>query len=356
MRILFISRAFPPVIGGIEKQNFEILNALSTQAELKSIVNSKGKKFLFPFVIIALYRAFRLRKDYDVILLGDGVLAVVAAIIRCFSRVPVICIVHGLDITYSNLIYRNFWLKIFFKSIDHFIAVGNETIRQAVNRGLPVEKFSFVPNGVDISLDYQPRNKKELAALLGFEPQGYYLLTLGRLVRRKGVLWFIENVMPALGSSVSYIIAGDGKDAGLIRQVIKDSGAAGKILMLGNVSEADKDLLLSSVDIFVQPNIKVNGDMEGFGLVVLEAALHARPVIASRLEGLADAISDGENGILLESENTEQYVMSIQALLQDQALLKETGNKARDYVLENYSWENIAEQYLQIIESVCRTS
>lgn len=356
MRILFISRAFPPVIGGIEKQNFEILNALSAQVELKSIVNSKGKKFLFPFVIIALYRAFRLRKDYDVILLGDGVLAVVAAIIRCFSRVPVICIVHGLDITYSNFIYRNFWLKIFFKSIDHFIAVGNETIRQAVNRGLPVEKFSFVPNGVDISLDYQPRNKKELAGLLGFEPQGYYLLTLGRLVRRKGVLWFIENVMPALGSSVSYIIAGDGKDAGLIRQAIKDSGAAGKILMLGNVSEADKDLLLSSVDIFVQPNIKVNGDMEGFGLVVLEAALHARPVIASRLEGLADAISDGENGILLESENTEQYVMSIQALLQDQELLKETGNKARDYVLENYSWENIAEQYLQLIESVCRTS
>tara|TARA_R100001143_G_C3343487_1_gene125518 strand:- start:317 stop:1387 length:1071 start_codon:yes stop_codon:yes gene_type:complete len=356
MRILFISRAFPPVIGGIEKQNFEILNALSTQAEVKSVVNPKGKKFLLPFVIIALYRAFRLRKDYDVILLGDGVLAVVAAIIRCFSRVPVICIVHGLDITYSNFIYRNCWLKTFFKNIDHFIAVGNETIRQAVNRGLPVEKFSFVPNGVDISLDYQPRNKKELAALLGFEPQGYCLLTLGRLVRRKGVLWFIENVMPALGSSVSYIIAGDGKDAGIIRQAIKDSGAAGKIVMLGNVSEADKDLLLSSVDIFVQPNIKVNGDMEGFGLVVLEAALHARPVIASRLEGLADAINDGENGILLESENTEQYVMSIQALLQDQALLKETGNTARDYVLENYSWKNIAEQYLQIIESVCRTS
>lgn len=356
MRILFLSRANPPVIGGIEKQNFEICKALSSQAELLSVVNTRGKKFLVPFIFIALSESFRLRKNYDVILLGDGVLALVAFIIRFFSRVPIVCIVHGLDVTYDNFIYRKIWLKCFFMSIDFFIAVGKETIRQAKKRRLDTKKFFFVPNGVDTGQPYREHDKKELRQLLGFEPKGPVLLSLGRLVKRKGVLWFIKNVMPALDPSTVYIIAGDGREAEEIRQAIKSSPATKRIYLLGKVNETDKKLLLSSVDLFIQPNVRVPDDIEGFGLVVLEAGLHARPVVASRLEGLKDAVIEGKNGVLLDPENSELYIRTIEKLLENPAELKAMGRSTRNFVLYNCSWQQVASRYLQILENIFKSA
>lgn len=356
MRILFISRAFLPIIGGIEKQNFEISKALSARTQVHNVANVRGKSFLVPFLFIALFKAFRLHKNYDVIVLGDGVLAIAGFIIRRFSTVPIVCIVHGLDITYKNYIYRKLWLKLFFKSIDCFIAVGNETIRQAAKRGVDTQNFNFVPNGVDTAQACREHSKAELEKLLGFQPKGPLLLTLGRLVRRKGVGWFVKEVMPALDPSIGYIIAGDGRDAGRIREAVRHSDVADRIYMLGSVTEAEKELLLSSVDIFIQPNIKVADDMEGFGLVILEAALHGRPVVASRLEGLADAVTAGKNGILLESENSDAYIRTLQELLEKPAELQAMGRTAREFVLANYSWDKIAGRYLQLVENLVRSA
>jgi glycosyltransferase involved in cell wall biosynthesis len=356
MRILFISRAFPPVLGGIEKQNCEISKAIARQAELHPVVNPRGKVFLIPFIVIALFKAFTLRKKYKAILLGDGVLALLAFIIRRFSRVPVICIVHGLDITYSNFLYRKLWLGCFFNSIDHCIAVGNETIRAALARGLDASRFTFIPNGVDTSLEIRQHSKSELESLLGFQPQGPLILSLGRLVRRKGVLWFVENVMPEINLAAIYVIAGDGRDKDTIKDAIQRSKVSDRIFLLGAVSESDKQLLMATADLFVQPNIKVADDMEGFGLVVLEAALHARVVVASRLEGLADAITDGKNGILLESGNSRQYIQKLNELLEQPQELEVRGREARDFVLAHYSWEQIAEQYLHVIAGQLKTT
>ena len=73
--------------------------------------------------------------------------------------------------------------------------------------------------------------------------------------------------------------------------------------MLGYVTDETRDILFNTCDVFVQPNIKVAGDMEGFGISVIEAASCEIPVIASNIEGLKDAIKDGQNGFLVESGN-----------------------------------------------------
>jgi glycosyltransferase involved in cell wall biosynthesis len=106
------------------------------------------------------------------------------------------------------------------------------------------------------------------------------------------------------------------------------------------------------VDLFIQPNVAVAGDIEGFGLVVLEAALHARPVVASRLEGLADAIIEGKSGILIESENSEQYVRTLEKLLKNSSELKAMGRTARNFVLNNCSWQKVASKYLELIKQI----
>lgn len=352
MRILFISRAYPPVIGGIEKQNFEICRALSGLAEVTAITNPRGRMFLVPFFLRALYQSYRLRRQYDVVLLGDGVLAPLAGFIKRFRKVPVVCIVHGLDITYRNFIYRRFWVGYFFRFVDRFVAVGNETIRQGIRRGLDSARFVFVPNGVDASIVPVQHGKSELARIAGRAMHGPVVLTLGRLVRRKGVAWFIRHVMPLLDSRVTYLVAGSGPEEECIRQAVADSEYGDRIRLLGQVSESDKLLLLSTADVFVQPNIRVANDMEGFGLVVLEAALCGTPVVASRLEGLQDAITDGRNGYLVEAENAAAFAAKLNELLARPELAQAAGEKARRFVIENQAWHAVAGRYLELLRQL----
>jgi len=108
--------------------------------------------------------------------------------------------------------------------------------------------------------------------------------------------------------------------------------------------------LFNTCDLFIQPNIKVQGDMEGFGLSVIEAVSCKIPVIASNLEGLKDAIIDGQNGFSIEPENTEKYVEKINELLANDDFRQEFGEKARQFVTQNFRWEIIAKRYLEEIK------
>ena len=102
MKILFISRAYPPAIGGIEKQNHELAKALSNICKLDVIANTRGKRFLPLFLPYATLRALVTAHRYDVVLLGDGVLGITGWLLKLFTKKPVVCIIHGLDITYKN--------------------------------------------------------------------------------------------------------------------------------------------------------------------------------------------------------------------------------------------------------------
>jgi len=90
--------------------------------------------------------------------------------------------------------------------------------------------------------------------------------------------------------------------------------------------------------------------MEGFGISVIEAASCQLPVIAANLEGLKDAIKNGGNGFLVESGNASAWVEKINEVLADDNFRREFGQKARQYVIENYSWGKISRRYLEEIE------
>jgi len=350
MNLLFISRSFPPVTGGIEKQNAEIARALSCLCTVRLIANRKGKFLLPLFLPYATLRALLCLRRQDAVLLGDGVLGVTGFILKLFTRKPVVCITHGLDLTYPGSIYQSLWVRTFLPRLDRLIAVGNATLTQGVQRGIPAARFVFIPNGV--SAPPPPRRnhtRADLAAFIGRTPGSTVLLTLGRLVRRKGVTWFVENVVPCLDSDVTYIVAGAGPEHARIAAAIAKQGLADRVVLLGRVTEADKELLFHTADIFIQPNIPVSGDIEGFGLVVLEAAAHGLVVIASRLEGLGDAITDGENGFLVGPGDTRAYCTRIAALTGDRDGMKTFGRHARNHTIDNNTWSLIAHRYLEVI-------
>jgi len=351
LRILFISRAFPPVIGGIENQNYELSLWLAKISQVKTIANCFGKKFLPFFFPYALIKSLFLLRKYDVVLLGDAVLCPLGWILKLVHKKPTISIVHGLDLTYSLKIYQNFWIRFFVKKMDKLIAVGHETIEAGVRRGIPRSKFVFISNGVDIKKFTQWHSRQELEKIIE-QPieRKKILLTSGRLAKRKGVAWFIKNVMPQLSEEFLYVVAGDGPDKTNIIEAIKNNHLEKRIIMLGYVPDSVRNILLNTADLFLQPNIKVTGDMEGFGISVIEAGACRLPVLVSNMEGLKDAIKEGSNGFLIEPKNTGAFVKKINELMSRDDFRLEFGEKARRYVEENFSWAKISQQYLKEIK------
>jgi phosphatidylinositol alpha-1,6-mannosyltransferase len=105
-------------------------------------------------------------------------------------------------------------------------------------------------------------------------------------------------------------------------------------------------------DLFVMPNIPVQNDIEGFGLVALEAAAAGRYVVASRLDGIPEAIVPGQNGTLLDPLDSEAFASSILHLLADDRKRIALGLKAREFVERHYSWDIIARKYQQVFMRV----
>ena len=134
MKILFISRAYPPVVGGIEMQNYGIAKALGKLTETKIIANKKGKKFLPLFLPWLTLKLFFLIPSYDAIVFGDGVLSPIGAVMKFFYRKQkYFCIVHGLDITYASK-------NSFFGKIYKFVNIPSEKkMDKLINEGTKSE-------------------------------------------------------------------------------------------------------------------------------------------------------------------------------------------------------------------------
>ncbi|MEK7549666.1 MAG: glycosyltransferase family 4 protein [Patescibacteria group bacterium] len=353
MNILFVSRAFPPITGGIENHNFALSEWLPKSATVTTIANRGGKKmlpFFLPYVTLRILFTFH---RYDTLLLGDGVLAIVGYIAKSFfPKKTVVSVIHGLDFTFENAFYQKWWVKFFMGHLDGFIAVSRETRDQAIKKGLLENAITVIPNGVEPESLHQESTRADLEKILDEDlSDKKVILTAGRLVKRKGAEWFVRNVLPKLPENTLYVISGSGPEEDEIRKAGKETGLASRIKLLGRVSDDVRNTLLNTTDIFVQPNIRVSGDMEGFGIAVIEAAACGRPVVASELEGLKDAIKNGENGVLIEPENSEAFATELTRLLKDSEACKLLGERAFQYTETHYHWSVIARLYIEALET-----
>jgi len=338
----------------MEKFSYELTTSLGRRTRSRIIKNTRGKIFIpfyLPYACIAILIHGR---KYDLVHLGDPVLAVVGYVSKLFFPTKrVVCTVHGLDLTYQdrNPLYR-IYLKIFLRC-DLFVAISKNTQIAAKKYGLA--NTIFIPPGM-ITENYKRRsnrNRGDFMKSFGVNANTEsILLTVGRLVSRKGVAWFVANVMPLLPESHTYLIVGDGINREKIQQQIKVHGLEERVKMLGKVSSDELALLYGHADLFVMPNVPVQNDLEGFGLVALEASCSGLPVVASDLEGISDAISNGNNGLLVEPKNVESWVRVIEDVMRDRVALKIFADHGREYSKRHFDWGAISQKYFAALSRI----
>jgi glycosyltransferase involved in cell wall biosynthesis len=121
------------------------------------------------------------------------------------------------------------------------------------------------------------------------------------------------------------------------------------------VTDADHRTVWSAYlacDLFVMPNLPVIGDVEGFGIVALEACIAETCVVAADLEGIRDAISDGLSGILFKAGDVPSLVTTILTLLANRDKRLAIARQARANAISRFSWSRIEDEYLKIFDRV----
>ncbi|RNC79519.1 MAG: glycosyltransferase family 4 protein [Balneola sp.] len=292
----------------------------------------------------------------DVILFSSMVTASLAKITRTRVDVPMVTINHGQDVKMPIGIYQKFVPKV-FDALDGVISVSRATREECIKRGMAPEKGIALPNGFDLSdfkeVPDRQRSIQEISKAFSIDLSGKHLLiTVGRQVKRKGHEWFIKEVFPKINSEVLYLAIGEGPEHENLKKIWSDLPYKKDVLLVGKQPDEILRYAYSAADIFVMPNIPVSGDMEGFGIVLLEANLAATPAVAADLEGIKDVIENGENGYKVPVRDAGQFAARIDEIITEGS--ETLGQKSRSFVEENFSWDHVADRYISYLRTVIK--
>lgn len=323
--LLFVTRKFPPSVGGMETLAASAWRALERQPVRAGLVALGGRQWWLPlFVPWAALRivAARLRRPGTVVLCGDALLQTLLWPVLRLTGTRHATMVMGLDLTWRVAPYQ--WcLRRALRSARRVIAISSATADVARARGIAADRVAVLRLAVPVPVPaVTPAERAAARAALcerfGLPQRTLLLVSVSRLVRRKGMRWFVEAVLPRR-EDASLLIAGSGPEHEGVAAAIAARGLAGRCRLLGAVDDATRELLLRGGDAFVQPNLPVAGDMEGFGLVAIEAAARGALVVAADLEGLKDAVLPGTTGLLLPPGDAAAWTATLAALAADPA-------------------------------------
>lgn len=352
MHILCITRAYGQHAGGMERLSYEFIAALSQSPQCAvTVIAHQGSRRTAPFFIIpALLRALYQARTVDIVHLGDPLLSVIGWVIKKIYKKPVAVTVHGLDITYPHPLYQRY-LRLFFPALDLYLPIS-ASVATLLASFKPARIKTITPGIHDNYYDATLTREQLATVIPHLGSDTTVLLTVGRVIPRKGQHWFVEHVLPYLPKNTVYCIAGTGPDRDAIRQTAARLHLHKQVILLDRVNKQTLRMMYNTADAFVQPNIPVKHDVEGFGLVLLEAALCERPVFAADIDGVPSAIHHERNGILVPAQNKDAWVNILHHAFKNKEQYITLGKQARTYTLENFSWIKKTEEYLQAFSEI----
>jgi len=357
-KVLFIARRFPPSLGGMENFAYDLSETLGKKVELVMITWGGTNKWL-PIVLPVFFSraCFKLitNRDIQIIHMQDALQAPIGWLLSKIFRKPFIVVAHGLDITYHNKFYQKTVIP-FVNKADAVINICTSTKEEVLKRGGKVDRQFMITPGTKDFYGKVVRDREKLAKLVGRDLKDrVVVLGAGRLVKKKGGAWFTKEVLPRLvktSPEVLYVVVGDGPDRASMEESIKKFKLEENMVMLGVISHEDRSLAYQSSDIFVMPNVQVPGNLEGFGMVMLEASVAELPVVAVKLEGTADALKEGTSGVYVKHGDSKGFAKAVERFIVDKKLRVAIGKKGRVYTLKEYGYEKLTNQYLEVYKYV----
>jgi len=368
-RILVLSENFPPISGGSGRWFWELYSRLpsdnivivTNEHEDASAIDDSTSMAIIRIPLTNPEWGFRslsglrfylktvqilreLVKQYNIDEIHCGRViheGVSAWLLSLFTNITYICYVHGEDVeTAATSGEHNLMVKQVCKGAKYLICNSHNSANIVKRLGYANDhKMHVLHPGVDATKFCPAPIDEAFRAKMGWTDK-FVILTVGRLQKRKGQDKMIE-AMPLIlkeHPQALYAIVGNGECKEELEGLISELKLENNVQLLSEISDADMIACYQQCDLFILPNRTIDNDIEGFGMVLVEAQACGKPVIAGDSGGTKETMLIGESGYVIDCTNTGAIANKIITLGLSQKDLCKIGSRGRQHIDLNLDW------------------
>jgi len=375
---LILTSYFPPMTGGISKSLYNFYlnfpqDKIAVLTDQKQSTEKPGNiyvknffcriKIIWPKWIPMIFHTYKIVKENNIDLLQVGQViphGYAALFVKKLLKKPYIVYVYGQDLLINRPGSRKYRrIQKILNASDGIIANSSYTKKLMSDMGIKVKTTVAYPcpqiNHISLNND-ELKDFKAAHDLNGKK----VVLSVGNLVERKGQ----DNVIQAVSSlrkkipNLRYVIVGNGPARSKLSNLIKDRGLQGLVTIHQNVSDRELKNFYASAHVMAMPSRLLKDrlgqakDVEGFGMVFLEANLFGLPVVGGNNGGQTDAIEDGKSGLIVDPTSIKEIEDALFRLLSDQSYAERLGEYGKKRVLEKFSWTEQAGKIINFIQDL----
>ncbi|SNS53204.1 phosphatidylinositol alpha-1,6-mannosyltransferase [Micrococcales bacterium KH10] len=289
------------------------------------------------------------RYDCDRVLFGAAApLSLLSPALRKVGAQRIVAITHGHEAWWARVPITKQLLRRMGKNVDALTYISTwcrDEIARALTPAGKARQLRLAP-GVDPTRFVPGQGGAAARQQLGLRDDSPMVLVTGRLVPRKGQDTLIQ-AWPQVQQThpdARLVIVGKGPYEDKLRALATKSGVQDSVIFAGSVPWSDLPGYFDACNVFAMPSrtLRRGLEVEGLGIVYLEAGACAKPVIVGNSGGAPDAVVDGETGYLVDPLNPSDVAQRINELLADPALARQLGHNGRERVLQSWTWDQIA--------------
>jgi phosphatidylinositol alpha-1,6-mannosyltransferase len=277
---------------------------------------------------------------------------------RC-SGLPYLLYAHGEEILTALTSRKLAWLlPRIYRGAAAIIANSHHTKTLLQDLGVDASRIHVIHPGVHVQSFYaSPEAAQRIRQKhhLGAAP---VLLTVGRMQRRKGqdrVIQALPRIRQSL-PQVKYVMVGTGEELALLTALAHELDVQDSVVFAGSVPDQELAAYYAACDVFIMANRQIDSDIEGFGIVYLEAGAAGKPVIGGKSGGTDDAIVDGVTGIRVDGNSSVEIANAVIDLLSAPGRAKTMGLLGRQRVESEFAWDAIVARTRQITTMIAAES
>jgi len=226
--------------------------------------------------------------------------------------------------------------------------ITTTTTYGATSRAVWYRDADIIPNAVDANRFHPSNDGSHIRQRHGIDPDEKVVMYVGRLVFHKGLEYLVRSAK-YLEDDTKYLIVGTGDFRPTLEKIVKDENLEDRVIFAGRVSNEELPNYYGATDVFVLPSVS---RLEAFGIVTLEAMASEVPVVVSDIPGVREVITEGRNGLVAEPMNSQDIAGKIRSILENPEMAERMGKKGRERVLENFTWDIVAESIEKVYEEL----
>ena len=290
-------------------------------------------------------------KNIDVVVFGAAApLALMSPSLRKSGVKKIIALTHGHEVWWAKIFPFNFAIKRIGKNVDHLTYLGEFT-RQAISKALSrksaTEMVKIAP-GIDTAHFIPQPDAMQKRKELGLQDKKI-IISVGRLVHRKGQDNLIQ-AMPAVLKkipSAHLLLVGEGPYRKHLEKLVMKSSLEQNVTFAGRIMYDRLPSYLSAADLFAMPSRSrfFGLEVEGLGIVYLEASACGIPVVAGNSGGAPDAVLEGVTGLCVDGTNIEQITAAIVEICSDAERASHMGAAGRNWIVDQWRWDIWSEEF-----------